>query len=243
MGIYTDQITNEVRLEYMMPTDIDAALDSNPSIYVPFGSIEWHGLHNTVGLDSVKAHEQLIGLALKAGGVVYPSVFFGSGGRHKPFPHTYMVDKDPMVSMVFQLLEGFDRNGYKNVILLSGHYPNRGEYLEEAIERYRDGGGEMRIMTRVECEIDGVGGDHAAKYETSSMMFLHPECVDMSRIDFEPKDDGGPEERIDYMPPEYKDHPLYGLVGIDPRVHATVECGRQTAESLIDFFADWLKEA
>jgi creatinine amidohydrolase len=80
MGIYSDKLVNEVRLERMRPAQIVAARDRHAAIYVPVGAIEWHGHHNPVGLDAVKAHEQLVGLAKEAGGVVYPPIYFGSGG-------------------------------------------------------------------------------------------------------------------------------------------------------------------
>ncbi len=78
MARFTDALTREVRLERMRPEAVEAAKAAQPSIYVPFGSIEWHGYHNPGGLDAVKAHEQLVGLASRVGGVVYPPVFFGA---------------------------------------------------------------------------------------------------------------------------------------------------------------------
>ena len=82
MGAFSDNLQQEVRLEYLRPDQIEAARQQQAAIYVPFGAIEWHGYHNVVGLDGLKAHEQLVGLAVQAGGVVYPPVYFGSGGGH-----------------------------------------------------------------------------------------------------------------------------------------------------------------
>ncbi len=66
MPVYTDNLEAEVRLEYMRPEQIDAARARQPTIYLPFGALEWHGYHNPVGLDGLKAHEQLVGLAAHA---------------------------------------------------------------------------------------------------------------------------------------------------------------------------------
>ncbi len=79
MGVYSNNLKTEVRLERMRPDQVSARKLSNPSIYIPFGSVEWHGIQNPVGLDTIKAHEQLVGLASRVGGVVYPSVFFWCG--------------------------------------------------------------------------------------------------------------------------------------------------------------------
>jgi creatinine amidohydrolase len=243
MGVYADRLTDEVRLERMRPAQIEAAKARRAAIYVPFGALEWHGYHNPVGLDGLKAHEQLVGLALRAGGVVYPPVYFGSGGGHGAWPHSYMVSAEPMSRIVAELLVGFERDGYRAAILVSGHYPNRKEYLDAAVTAYMNGNGTMRVLAIVENQIEGIGGDHAAKYETSAMMFLDPSTQDLSTLKREPTGDaGGPEERINWMGEAHRGHPCYGLVGVDPRRHATVSVGRDSTERLINALAAWLEE-
>jgi len=241
MGVYSDSLKDEVRLEYMRPEQAAAAKERCPYIYVAFGSMEWHGYHNAVGLDALKAHEQLVGLAVRAGGVVYPPVFFGAGGLHAEWPSSFMVDKEPMVRIVTNLLHGFERDGYRKVILVSGHYPNQGDFVEGGIEAYKSAGGKMDALAVAEVHAPGVLGDHAAKHETSYMLYLHPETVDMQRLTAEPQDDiGPPDERINYMGDEYKGHPCYGLVGIDPRTHATADVGKEFTERFVDFLEKWL---
>lgn len=60
-----------------------------------------------MGLDTLKAHEQLVGLAQRAGGVVYPPIYFGAGGGHTQWPHSFMVSPEPMAQIVTELLHGF----------------------------------------------------------------------------------------------------------------------------------------
>ncbi len=242
MASYSDGLSVEVRLERMRPEAVEAAKAARPAIYVPCGSIEWHGYHNPVGLDAIKAHEQLVGLASRVGGVVYPPVFFGSGGGHATWPSSYMVSPAPMVQIVSELLQGFERDGYRKALLLSGHYPNRSTYLDAACGAYLGAGGTMDVLCLVENEAPGVGGDHAAKVETSFMLHLLPELVDRARLRQGRQDDlGGPDEVIDWMTPAYEGHPNYGLVGIDPRAHASAEVGRLYTEALLDFLGAWVR--
>jgi creatinine amidohydrolase len=226
----------------MRPEQVAAAKAERPAIYVPFGAIEWHGYHNPVGLDAIKAHEQLVGLASRVGGVVYPAVFFGAGGGHTQWPSSLMVTAEPMVRIVAELLHGFQRDDYEKVILLSGHYPNRPAYLDAAREAYLKAGGTMDVLALIENEAPGAAGDHAAKVETSYMLYLLPELVDEARMHEPPTDDiGGPEEMINWMTDDYKDHPLYGLVGIDPRAHASAAYGEAQAEILLNYLAAWVR--
>jgi creatinine amidohydrolase len=241
MGIYSTNLVHEVRLERMHPAQIEAAKARRPAIYVPFGAIEWHGYHNPVGLDALKAHEQLVGLAARAGGVVYPPIYFGSGGGHTHWPHSYMVNAPAMTQIVTELLLGFARDGYTHAILISGHYPNRSQYLDAGVAAYKQAGGSMQVLALVENEVPSVAGDHAAKYETSAMLYLDPPLVNLETLKGKPDDDiGGPEERINWMKEEYQGHPCYGLVGIDPRGYASAAVGQANTETLIEFLVQWL---
>jgi creatinine amidohydrolase/Fe(II)-dependent formamide hydrolase-like protein len=58
--------------------------------------------------------------------------------------------------------------------------------------------------------------DHAAKWETSNMMFLYPELVEMRALG------DGP------LAPDMKAPD--GIGGMDPRKHASVEVGRRNVE-------------
>lgn len=241
MGVFSDKLSQEVRLEYMRPEELVQAKEQRPAIYVPFGAIEWHGYHNAVGLDGLKAHEQLVGLAVRAGGVVYPPVYFGAGGAHADYPSSFMVGSDPMIALVAELLQRFEADGYEKAILLSGHYPNGGQFLKPAVERYTEAGGTMQILVLVETEAPDVRGDHAAEYETSFMLYLHPDTVNMERLNTEPRDDlGGYLEWLNWLDPKYKDHPCYGILGHDPRSQASIETGRDHVERLLAFLEHWL---
>lgn len=246
MGIYSDSLHHEVRLERMKPAAIEAAKRQRAAIYIPFGALEWHGYHNPVGLDALKAHEQLVGLAHAVGGVVYPPIYFGAGGGHTQWPHSYMVRADAMMHIVCDLLHRLESDGYQQVILISGHYPNRSQFLDAAVTAYRAHGGTMRVLALVENQVPGVGGDHAAKYETSAMLYLEPRLVNMGAL--ATQDDNrahaqitGPDEVVNWMGNEYKQHPCYGLVGIDPRGYASAEVGQQNTERLLQFLAEWLE--
>jgi creatinine amidohydrolase/Fe(II)-dependent formamide hydrolase-like protein len=67
----------------------------------------------------------------------------------------------------------------------------------------------------VEGEIPEAG-DHAAAWETSLMLALRPDLVDLSRL-----------------PAEGDEEALIGVWGRDPRKHASVEFGRQGVEAIV----------
>jgi creatinine amidohydrolase/Fe(II)-dependent formamide hydrolase-like protein len=73
-------------------------------------------------------------------------------------------------------------------------------------------------MTLSRC--DESDSDHAAKWETSNMMFFYPELVDMAQLGTGP------------LAPRMK--PPDGIGGLDPREHASVEVGRRNVELAVE---------
>lgn len=63
---------------------------------------------------------------------------------------------------------------------------------------------------------DDSSTDHAAKWETSNMMFFYPELVDLKSLGTGP------------LAPDMK--PPDGIGGLDPREHASPDVGRRNVE-------------
>jgi len=143
---------------------------------------------------------------------------------------------------VADLLHGFERDGYRKAILLSGHYPNQREYMLPAVTLYRDEGGAMAVLSLIENQAPGVAGDHAAKYETSYMLYLCPDLVEMDRLRAGRQDDiAAADQIVNWMSEEFEGHPCYGLVGIDPRAYASAQVGQEHTERLLAYLTAWLE--
>ena len=202
------QLSPGVQMQLMRPAQLEAAGRKFPVVYVPFGLIEWHGLHLPLGNDAIKAHGILVKCAEKFGGVVYPPVYF-----HNGFQQEHLV---PVLTDLFNRLK---RTGYRVVIGVSGHNV-RGQIdmINKALEPVTADGTAAGIGL---WEITLSRGpesasDHAAKWETSNMMFLYPDLVDMSEL-------GDGPLNLDMKPPS-------GIGGLDPREHASAKVGRRNVE-------------
>lgn len=212
----------EVRLEFLRPKEIDEARKACPTIYQPLGTIEWHGVHNVVGVDAVKAHALCIQAARKGGGVVSPPLYGGVGGLNEP--HTFIMDpEDNVFSRLLrpwleQLCREMARDGYRAIIILTGHYGAAQQIVvrETAVRMSRALGipvlGTPEYMLALD---EGYTGDHAAWGETSLMMHLFPGTVDLSRL-------GEP--------------PYQGVGGRDPK-QSSAEDGRRITETIVSRLA------
>ena len=164
----------EVQMQFMRPSQLEKALRDFPVIYVPFGPIEWHGRHLPLGNDALKAHAILVKTAEQFGGAVYPTVYF-----HEGFRLEFLV---PVLTDLFQRLK---KTGFRVILGVSGHnVQGQIDMINKALapvvaDRTVAGEGLWEI-TLSRC--DESNTDHAAKWETSNMMFLYPDLVDMSAV-------------------------------------------------------------
>ena len=67
----------QVCYERLRPDQIVARREACPVAYLPIGTIEWHGQHNPVGLDTMKMYGLLIRCAESIGGLVFPPLYYG----------------------------------------------------------------------------------------------------------------------------------------------------------------------
>ncbi len=213
----------ETRLEYLKPKEIEEAMRVCPTLFLPLGTIEWHGLHNIVGLDALKAHMLCVRAAGRGGGLVAPPLYGGVGGLNEP--HTFIMDPENSVHShllrpwLERLCAEAARQGFKAVIILTGHYGAAQQIVvrETAVRMSRILG--IPILGTPEYFLaldEGYYGDHAAWGETSLMLYLDPESVDLSRLGEEPHK---------------------GVGGRDPKQFANTEDGRKLAETIISRLA------
>ena len=67
-----------VQLEYLRPGQIQEERARCPIVYLPVAPLEWHGPAMPFGTDPLMAQELARAAALRIGGVVMPTVFFGT---------------------------------------------------------------------------------------------------------------------------------------------------------------------
>jgi len=198
----------QVQMQFMRPGQLETALRGFPVAYVPFGLIEWHGKHLPLGNDALKAHAILVKTAEQFGGVVYPPVYF-----HEGFPREALI---PVLTHLFQRLK---KTGVRVIMGVSGHnVQGQIDIVNKALEPVVADGTVtgMGLWEITLSRSDESGTDHAAKWETSNMMFFYPDLVDLAALG------DGP------LAPSMK--PPDGIGGLDPRQHASREVGRRNVE-------------
>jgi creatinine amidohydrolase len=234
----------EVRYHMLRPAQIVARRQACPVAYVPIGTIEWHGVHNPTGADTLQAEGLAILCAERGGGLVFPPLYYGESRLealmeanasdraqiaeamalspegftdHQPFTATEQALN--YHRLLLHVLAEMESLGFEVGVLVAGHYPlidharaavlqfNQREYskrhgmLAWAVVDY------LMVRDQYDC-----AGDHAAGWETSHVMALHRQTVDLSTL-------------------PAKGERLVGVGGRMAPQDATADFGRETLEA------------
>lgn len=233
-------MAGEVRIELLLPRDIEAATAARPVVYLPLGTTEWHGQHLPVGLDALTAHGVCRYAARRDGGLVCPPLYYGTGGGHALYPWTVMMDDEAAIAaLLTKTMDRMQTFGVRLLILFSGHFaPAQIALIESLADGWNREKSSLRVLALAVNMAPSLslGPDHAGIFETTLLHALHPDLVQIDRLPVRtpaepPEPDPFGEQRHDPA------HPLYGVFGPDPR-------GFEPAHSaaLLDALVDWLIE-
>jgi creatinine amidohydrolase len=240
------------RMEEMSPDELEQVLAEAPIAFLPLGTFEHHGWHLPVCFDAIKAHALCERVAERTGGAVLPTFYYGTGGGHVGYKWTLMLPEPQITPLIEATLDHLARQGFKVVVVLTGHYPKEQvdmvhRLAREAQRRHPH----VRFIGLTEPEIttpepgDGYGGDHAAKYETSIALALNPNWVHLDQLTAgrEPSRVALPDTPRKEVATHDPAHPLYAVHGQDPRITAFKELGEKLVAEIVSRLAGQVEEA
>lgn len=236
-------MTDKVDYEELLPHEFEARLAQRPVGYLPIGTLEWHGVQNALGADFLQSRGLFRCAAQRFGGIVLPPIWLGpdrliaqesgpdlvgmdaadSTTPHRQLPGSmYWAPKGLFIMWLEAVLTQARRAGFK-CIVADGHGPSRGAWAEmvdswesqfglKLVSAHRDFPGKWRTQM-----------DHAGRNETSILMAVSPEHVDLSLL---------PEDRSEWP---------QGVAGEDPR-DSSVAFGEELIEATLALIGDKLDE-
>ena len=225
------------QLELLRPGQIAAEMALCPRVWLPLGTIEYHSHHLPVGLDGLQAHGLCLDAAEIAGGLVYPPLWWGTGGGHGAYPWTVMMPEAAEIEAILTFtLSRLQQLGVRQAVLFTGHFAD--EQLAMIARIAATWNAKAGRLRAVALGVNGNAGaafppDHAGLFETTLLASFHPECVDMTLLP-PPKP---VETGEDPYGPQRHDpsHSLHGIFGPDPRAYAAGQ-----AAGLRRSMAEWL---
>jgi creatinine amidohydrolase len=172
-------------------------------VFLPLGATEQHGRHMAMNVDVVLPMAICERVAQAVGGLVAPAIPFGNrsqprSGGGSSFPGTLNLKAATVSAIVRDIIMDLVRHGVTRIVLVNGHYENIWPAIE-GIELALDALGPTRSATVTILRIDhwdmvraetlarifpdgypGIELEHASVLETSMMLALRPDLVDLS---------------------------------------------------------------
>jgi creatinine amidohydrolase len=231
-------------------------------VVLPLGSMEQHGRHLPLLTDTIICQEIVRRAEAVLGdeALFLPAVWVGVSEHHRGFPGTVSVRQRTYVRLLSDVMESLVGGGFRRIVLLNAHggndLPGRTAVYETQMRH-----GERRDLwlvfatwyTLAAPQIAALPAlqqkwvTHSCELETSAILGLRPELVDMqaargAAIDFESafyRPDSGRASRVSIVRP-FEHVSETGAYG-HPEV-ATAEKGEAILAAAVDELVAFLRE-
>lgn len=177
------------------------AVTPNTVAVIPVGAIEQHGPHLPVNTDSLIL-EYVVGKAATAccqPVIVAPLIQYGYSPHHFCYPGVLSLQSETILAMLKDIGASLVRSGFSRILLITGHGGNTHILGQAARDLGSQNPGVIAASTsywdiaKVELEkrmsglTEWIPG-HAGLFETSLVMSIRGDLVDLSRLEKAPFD-------------------------------------------------------
>ena len=242
-------MSDEVRYHFCRPDQARARREAYPVVYIPVGTIEWHGPQNPLGADTLQAEGLALLCARRGGGLVFPPLYYGESRSEALMeanaadrteiavamglpPDNFFPNRQPFSPaeqalnyqrLLLHILTEAETLGFRVGVFVAGHYPLIDHTRAAALLFNQRDLSSHKGMLAWAC-VDYLlvrdrwpgAGDHAGGWETSHLLALHPETVDLGLL-------------------PSKGEKLVGImVSSLPPQEATADFGRSTLDAAAD---------
>ena len=186
--MYWDQLTSPAIKE----------LEKSIPVLLPIAAIEQHGAHLPLATDKMigehicKHINQAIGDAV----LILPTISVGCSEHHKDYAGSLSIQHTTMLALITDIVDCVISYGFTNIFLINSHGGNQAiaqTFLETFGYRHPEVKLAFTSWWRVANETiapiqeSGPGGvGHAGEFETSLMLEIAPELVDMNKATEKP---------------------------------------------------------
>ena len=184
-----------VFLGEMTDPEVRAALERTQTIIIPTGSTEQHGPHGPLLTDAIVPTEVGRRVAERIGALVGPAINYALSYPHVGFTGVVHIRVATFMSLIEDLCASYASIGFTRIVFLNGHYDNTyaiAYACATAAERMPAGVDAFPVnywdgMTAEEAgEFFGpTTGLHANRGETSAVMAIDPDLVDLDAANAE----------------------------------------------------------
>lgn len=243
------------RWDELTASDWPKAMERSASTCIlPIGILEKHGPHAPIGSDLIHVREWAARATKKEYAVVFPDYFYGQIYEARHQPGTFALPPRVVWDLLESTCDEIGRNGFKKIVIVNGHggNPNLLRYFVQTqlgrrhdyVVYFFDPAADPALDEQVKKlrKSDPAGDQHAGERETSTLLYLRPDLVQMDRAATE---SGANQKRL-ALPNLYT--AIWWYAGFPNHyagegAKATAELGRVLTESRIEALTRALRAA
>jgi len=157
------------------------------TVLLPTGTLEAHGVANN-GADNTAPVAIARDMAAGINALVAPAVNYGVTGSLDAYAGGFTISEPAYRAFMTDVLAGYARNGFKNIIVINGHGGPQTAILNDLTEKI---GREYRVRTLVvnwwaycsdvTVKVFGEDGGHAGWNENAFIQAINPKLVQPER--------------------------------------------------------------
>lgn len=161
-----------------------AYFEANDAVLFAIGSIESHGTHNVLGVDTLIPDRLLELIEPQSDVLIAPTIPYGACDTLSRFPGTITLGNDLLYSLLKQITDELYRNGARRFYFLNGHGGNIAALDRLSLELSRKGAWGVQFnwwLMAWDLNPAWKGG-HGGAEETAAMMAVNPDLVNMDAL-------------------------------------------------------------
>ena len=184
-----------VFLGEMTSPEVETFLHEHDTVIVPIGSTEQHGPHGPLLTDVLIPNEVARRVAPRVHALVAPAVNYGLSYPHVGFTGLVHVRIPTFMSLVEDLCASLAAIGFRRIVFLNGHYDNTyaiayacaaaSDRLPAGVVAYPINYWDGMSADEASEFFGPTTGLHANRGETSAVLAIDPDLVDMDNANAE----------------------------------------------------------
>jgi creatinine amidohydrolase len=180
------------RWDELTASDWPKAMDrSAKTCILPIGILEKHGPHVPIGSDLIQVREWAARATKKEYAVVFPDYFYGQINEAKHQPGTFSLNERVVWDLLESTCDEIGRNGFTKIVIINGHGGNPQlirYFIQTRLEKKRnyavyffEPSSDSAFVAQMNKlhKSDPATDQHAGERETSTLLYLRPDLVEM----------------------------------------------------------------
>ncbi len=169
--------------------DFGALLSAGAIPVLPFGALEQHGPHLPLATDTIMAEGLARRISTAVGGILLPAIAYGQTSDNAAFPGTVTLSFDTVRAIAKDIAGAVASHGARGLVIVNGDFGNQAPLRQAARDVQEQFGIGVLVvnypgMAEIAAELcttepAGLGLYHAEEFETSMVLLLRPEHVNM----------------------------------------------------------------